>query len=156
MATGASISTIKAGLKAAYQNITMPGGLGAPTVITREMDGNPPSLPYVEIYTNPSRGIQQPDGENSYTVTRVFYARLYIAALPDDTPSIEDANYIKAENCIEPVEDYFYFTDDRLGVAFVTGHTVTADTAGVPLPTRANRNYVGVVFEHTVRYYRMR
>lgn len=156
MATGASISTIKAGLKAAYQSITLPGGLGAPTVITRELDGLPPSFPYVEIYTNPTQGILQPRDEGSYQVTRLFIVRLYTALLPDDTPSIEDADYIKAENCIEPVEDYFYFTSDRLGVAFVTGHRITADTAAVQLFTRANRNCVGVAFQHEVNYYRMR
>lgn len=156
MATGATIATIKAGLKAAYQAITLPGGLGAPTAITRELDGLPPSFPYVEIYTNPTQNIQQPNGEDSYTVTRGFIVRVYTALLPDDTPSIEEADYIKAENCIETVEDYFHFTDDRLGVAFVTRHKVTADTAGTMLYTRANRNCVGVAFDHVIDYYRMR
>jgi hypothetical protein len=156
MATGATIATIKAGLKAAYQEISFPGGLGLPTVITRELDGLPSSFPYVEIHTNPTQSITQPRDEQSYQVTRRFIARLYTALLPDDTPSIEDADYIVAENCIEPVTDYFYFTDDRLGVAFVTRHLVTADTAAVQLFTRANRNCVGVAFEHQVEYYRMR
>lgn len=156
MATGASISTIKAGLKSAYQGITLPGGLGLPTVITRELDGLPTSFPYVEIHTNPSRAITQPRDENSYQVTRLFIARVYTALLPDDTPSIEDADYVKAENCIETVTDYFYFTNDRLNVAFVTRHLITADTAAVQLFTRANRNCVGVAFEHQVEYYRMR
>ncbi len=156
MTTGATISSIKAGLKTAYEGITLPGGLGTPTVITRELDGLPPSYPYVEIYTNPSRGITQALGEDRYRTTRIFYARLYVALLPDDTPSVEDANYIKAENCIEAVEDYFMLTNDRLNVAFVTSHTITADTAGVPLFTRANRNCVGVIFEHSVDYIRMR
>lgn len=156
MATGASISTIKAGLKAVYQAISLPGGLGLPTVITRELDGLPASFPYVEIHTNPTQAITQPRDEGSYQVTRRFIARLYTALLPDDTPSIEDADYIKAENCIETVEDYFYFTSDRLNVAFVTRHAILADTAAVQLFTRANRNCVGVAFEHEVQYYRMR
>lgn len=156
MATGATISTIKAGLKAAYQAISLPGGLGVPTVITRELDGLPASFPYVEIHTNPTQAITQPRDENSYQVTRRFIARVYTALLADDTPSIEDADYIKAENCIETVEDYFYFTSDRLNVAFVTRHVILADTAAVQLFTRVNRNCVGVAFEHEVQYYRMR
>ena len=156
MATGATISTIKAGLKTAYQAISLPGGLGLPTVITRELDGLPASFPYVEIHTNPTQSITQPRDDGSYQVTRRFIARVYTALLPDDTPSIEDADYIKAENCIETVEDYFYFTSDRLSVAFVTRHILTADTAAVQLFTRANRNCVGVAFEHQVEYYRMR
>lgn len=156
MVTGASIATIKAGIATKFAAITLPGGLGAPTVITRELDGVPPSLPYVEVYTNPTRGIAQTQNEGSYEPTRLFISRLYVAALPDDTPSIEDADYVKAENCAEAVEDYFYFTDDRLGVYGVTAHRIVNDTAGAPLFTRANRNYVGIAFEHLVTYFRQR
>lgn len=156
MATGATISTIKAGLQAAYQGIALPGGLGAPSVITRELDGLPPSFPYVEIYTNPTQSITQPRDEGSYQVRRRFIVRVYTALLPDDTPSIEDADYVKAENCIETVEDYFFFTDHLLNVPFVVSHAIIADTAAVMLYTRANRNCVGVAFEHDVQYYRMR
>ncbi len=156
MSTGATIATIKAGLIAKYQAITLPGGLGAPTAIGRELDTVPPSVPYVEVYVNPTQSITQPSNEGSYRVVRSFIVRLYVAALPDDTPSIEDADYIKAENCIEVVEDYFYFTDDRLGVAFVESNRITADTAGAMLFTRANRNYVGVAFDHLVTYTRHR
>src|SRR5690348_10624828 len=131
MATGATIATIKAGLIARYQAITLPGGLGAPVVVGRELDSQPPTVPYVEVYVNPTQSIAQTQGEDSYIVTRRFIARLYVARLDDDTPSIEDADYIKAENCAETVEDYFYFTDDRLSVASVTGHRIVADTAGV-------------------------
>lgn len=158
MATGATISQIKAALKTAYSNITLPV-LGAPllaNIFTREMDSFPTTFPSVEIHTNPSEAIRKPLDEGSYLVTRKFIVRLYTAALPDDTPSIEDADYIKAENCIEAVEDYFQLSDDRLNVDFVLEHTVTADTAGVMLYTRANRNCVGVAFEHTTTYYRMR
>lgn len=156
MSTGASIATIKAGLKAAYEAISLPGGLGLPTVITRELDGVPPSFPYVEIYVNPTRQRAKSRSEDSVSAVRVFYARVYTALLPDDTPSIEDPDYIKAENCIEVVEDYFDFTDDRLNVYGVEDHFVTADTAGVMLYTRANKNCVGVAFEHTIKYYRQR
>lgn len=156
MATGATIATIKAGLVAKYQLISLPGGLGAPGAVGRELDGVPPSVPYVEVYTNPTQSITQPRDESSYEVARVFIARLIVAVLPDDTPSIEDADYVKAENCAETVEDYFYFTDDRLGVAFVTANRITADTAGAMLYTRANRNYVGIAFNHLVSYYRQR
>jgi hypothetical protein len=156
MSTGASIATIKVGLIAKYQAITLPGGLGVPTAIGRELDAVPPSLPYVEVYVNPTQSITQPSNEGSYQITRRFIVRLYVAALPDDTPSIEDADYVKAENCIEVVEDYFYFTDDRLGVAFVLQNRITADTAGAMLYTRANRNYVGVAFDHAITYIRQR
>lgn len=156
MATGATIATIKAGLLAKYVLITLPGGLGTPGAVGRELDTQPPSVPYVEIYVNPTQSITQSQGEDSYTVVRRFIARLYVAALPDDTPSIEDADYIKAENCAEAVADYFYFTDDRLNVAFVTSHRIVADTAGAMLYTRANRNYVGIAFDHAVTYVRQR
>jgi len=156
MSSGATIAIIKAGLIARYQAITLPGGLGAPAAIGRELDGEPPTLPYVEVYVNPTRSITQPNGEGSYTVVRPFIVRLYVAALDDNTPSVEDADYIKAENCIETVLDYFYFTDDRLNVAFVTRSRILADTAGVMLYTRANRNYVGVAFDHEITYVRQR
>lgn len=156
MATGATIATIKAGLLAKYQLISLPGGLGLPGGVAREVDLQPPSVPYVEVYVNPTASINQRRDEGSYEVVRPFIVRLYVARLDDDTPSIEDADYIKAENCAEAVEDYFYFTDDRLGVAFVTGHRITADTAGAMLYTRANRNYCGIAFEHQVTYYRQR
>lgn len=156
MATGATIALIKAALIAKYQAITLPGSLGAPTAIGRELDGIPPSLPYVEIFANPTQSITQVQSEGSYEVTRLFIVRLTVAAVPDDTPSIEDADYIKAENCAETVEDYFFFTDDRLGVAFVTRHVIVADTAGAMLYTRANRNYVGIAFDHAITYTRQR
>ena len=154
--TGATIAQIKAGLIAAYQAITLPGGLGTPTAIGREMDGNPPSLPYVEVHTNPSQSITQPRGEDSYQVTRRFIVRLYIKALPDDTPSVEIADYQLADSCVETVEDYFYLTNDRLNVAFVTDHRIVADTGGTRLFTRDNDNYVGVAFDHAVTYTRQR
>lgn len=156
MATGATIAAIKAALVAKYQLITLPGGLGAPLAIGRELDGVPPLVPYVEVYVNPTQSITQSQGEDSYIVTRRFIVRLYVAALPDDTPSVENADYIKAENCAEAVEDYFFFTDDRLSVAFVTRHVIVADTAGAMLYTRANRNYVGIAFDHAVTYERRR
>lgn len=156
MSAGATIAAVKAALITAYQQISLPSGLGTPTAIGRELDGVPPSLPYVEVYVNPTERIVQNRGEDSYEVTRRFIVRLYIAALTDDTPSIEDTDYIKAENCAEVVEDYFYFTDDRLNSAFVISNRVVADTAGVPLFTRANRNYVGIAFDHSITYYRQR
>jgi hypothetical protein len=158
MATGATISSIKTGLATAYAAITLPV-LGAPlaaNIFKREMDSVPSVYPSVEIYTNPSQAIRKPRDEGSYEVTRLFVVRLYTALLPDDTPSIEEPDYIKAENCIEPIEDYFQLTDDRLNTAFVLDHTVTVDTAGVMLYTRANRYCVGVAFQHQITYYRMR
>lgn len=158
MATGATISSIKTGLATAYAAITLPV-LGAPlaaNIFKREMDSLPSAYPSVEIYTNPSQAIRKVRDESSYEVTRLFIVRLYTAILPDDTPSIEDADYIKAENCIEAVEDYFQLTDDRLNTAFVLDHSITADTAGVMLYTRANRNCVGVAFQHVIAYYRQR
>lgn len=156
MATGATIATIKAGLIARYQAISLPGGLGTPTAIGRELDGSPPTFPYIEIYTNPTQRMSQNRGEDGYEITRRFFARLYVAAQPSDTPSIKDADYVKAENCIEPIEDYFYFTDDRLSVAFVTANQIVADTAPTVLPTRDNRLFVGVAFEHLITYIRQR
>lgn len=156
MSTGATIAQIKAGLIAAYQGITLPGGLGTPTVIGREMDGNPPTLPYVEVHTNPSQSIAQPRGEDSYQVTRSFIVRVYIKTLPDDTPSVEITDYELADSCVETVEDYFYLSDDRLDVAFVVNHRIVADTGGIRLFTRDNDNYVGVAFDHAVTYYRQR
>jgi hypothetical protein len=156
MAAGASISAIKAALVAKYQLISLPGGLGPPGAVGRELDLQPPSVPYVEVYVQPTQSIAQRENEGSYTVTRSFIVRVYVAALLDDTPSIEDADYIKAENCAEAVEDNFYFTDDRLGVAFDTRHVITADTAGAMLYTRSNRNYVGIAFEHQITYVRQR
>lgn len=155
MVTGASIATIKAALVTVYQAIDVPA-LDTITAVPREADSEPTSLPFVEIYTNPTQRIVQED-EDSYLITRRFIVRLYVAPLPDDTPSIEYPDYVKAENCIEPIEDYFYFTDDRLGrTAGVEDVRFEADTAGVMLYTRANQNYVGVAFNHTITYRRER
>lgn len=158
MSTGATVESIKTGLATAYAAITLPvlGAILSANIYKREMDSVPTVFPSVEIHTNPTQAIRKPLDEGSYVTTRIFIVRLYTAALPDDTPSIEDAEYIKAENCIEAIVDYFNVTDDRLNVAFVLNHSITADTAGVQLYTRANRNCVGVAFEHTVDYYRMR
>lgn len=156
MSTGATIATIKAGLIAKYQAITLPGGLGVPVAIGWEIDQEPPSLPYIEVHVNPTQRIAKPRDEGSYQVTRLFIVRLYIAPNNDKTPSVENPDFIKAENCIEPIEDYFLLTNDRLDVYGVTEHVMTADTAGTPFPTRANRDYVGVAFEHLITYYRHR
>lgn len=156
MSSGASIATIKAGLIAAYQAISLPGGLGTPNAIGRELDGSPPSVPYVEVHTNPTRTISQPRGADSYEVTRLFVVRLYVGALVDETPSIEDSDYIKAENCAEPVADYFHFTEPRLNVSGVITHQFTADTAGAAFPTRDNNLQVGIAFQHLITYTRQR
>jgi hypothetical protein len=159
MTLNASIETIKAALIDAYESITLPGALGMPTGISGELDGNPPTLPYVEVFENPTLAIRQPRDEYSYEVTRRFIVRLYIARLDRDTPSVSASNRQLANNCIEPIEDHFMFTDDRLGVDGVLSSTINADTSaigGTPLFTRANDNYVGVAFDHTVIYYRQR
>ncbi len=156
MTFGATIASIKTGLKTTYQAISFPGGLGYPTVINRELDGLPPSFPYVEIFTNPAEAVRKVRDEGSYETTRRFISRVSIALLPDDTPSIEDPDYIKAENCIEAIIDYFQLTDDRLNTAFVLNHEIRLDSAGVMLYTRANRNCVGIAFEHSILYYRSR
>jgi len=153
MSSGATIETISAGLIAAYQSISLPV-LGAPTAIGRELDATPPTVPYVEVHVNPSQSITH-IAQGRYRVVRRFVVRLYTAPLPDDTPSIEYPDYVKANNCVEAVEDYFMFTADRLNVAGVEHTTFSADTAGVMLYTRANRNYVGVAFEHVISYIRI-
>lgn len=156
MATGATIEGIKAALVAAYQLINLPGGLGFPGAVGRELDMQPSSLPFVEAFDNPSRSYSQSQGEDSYTATRPFIVRLYVARLDKDTPSIAEPDRVKANNCVEVVTDYFYFTDDRLNTAFVTGNRIIADTASTDLFTRADRNYVGVAFEHLITYIRQR
>jgi hypothetical protein len=158
MSTGATIEQIKAGLIAAYEAISLPT-LGNPTGLGDEMDGNPPSLPYVEVYDNPSQSITQPRDEGSYQVTRRFITRLYIARLDSDTPSLSLANRTLANNCIEAIEDYFYFDAPDLDVNFVLESRIVADTSamgGTGLFTRANDKYVGVAFQHDITYYRFR
>lgn len=159
MATGASIAAIKAALITAYQSISLPGGLGTPTAIGRELDGNPPTVPYIEVFPNPSTSYSQTD-EDSYITVRPFVVRLYVARLETDTPSLTLSDIELAENCAETITDYFIFEDDRLGrTAGVINSIIEADTAGfggTPLFTRQNDNYAGLAIRHVVEYIRER
>lgn len=160
MATGASIAAIKSALITAYQSISLPGGLGTPTAIGRELDGNPPSVPYIEVFPNPSTSYSYAQDEVIYTITRPFVVRLYVARLETDTPSLTLSDIELAENCAETITDYFIFEDDRLGrTAGVINSIIEADTAGfggTPLFTRQNDNYAGLAIRHVVEYIRER
>lgn len=151
-----TILLIQQAIADAYENIELPGSL-FPTGLIEEPDDNYDLiLPSVIIFRGQTLSMTEPSA-NAYIIQREFIARLYTGKLntENNAPSVNAALLEYAASTIEPIEDYFMFTDDRLNnTAGVRDSIIRADTGDTDLFSRDNRRYIGSAFSHVVTYRR--
>lgn len=146
-----TIQAIQDELIAAYQAITLPNGLGAPTGHKHEPNGGftASDLPAV-IVTRGVKLTQEPISSGRWRITREWLAEmyLYVIANGDDVQGTERDN---SGDCIDAVIEAFSPYDlTTTGVMF---HNITADTDGTVLMLRGtNVQIIGVALRHEVTY----
>ncbi len=157
--SSSTILSLQSAIAALYQNITLPNGLGTPTGLTVEPDGEFSALPTVVVLRQPAEQITL-ESAGSYLVQREFIARLYTARLSNDNPlpSASETALRYASDCAEAVEDYFNLTIQRLnGAPHVQKAWISADTADAKLQRVQGTTttlYAGIAFRHVVEYRR--
>jgi hypothetical protein len=151
-----TILLIQQALVDAYENIELPDAT-FPTGLDTEPDDNYDGiLPAVVIFRGLTISMTRLSA-NAYKIEREFIARLYTGILnvENDAPSVNEALLEFAASTVEPVEDYFMFTDDRLSnTPSVMDSIIRADTADTDLFSRDNRRYIGAAFSHIITYRR--
>ena len=150
-----SLQTIQSAIITAYQAITLPNSLGAPTGYKHEPKGGfgASQLPAVVVTRSMQTTAQSLSSEDRL-VTRLFIVDLYTYPLVESDP-VNATSRNNTADCIQTIETAF-INIHGLNALGVLAHQITSDTSDVPLISRDNtRRYLGVRFRHEVTYWQL-
>jgi hypothetical protein len=146
-----TINSIQTALETAYEGLTLPNGLGSPTVYEWQDDPNM-TAPAIVITrgTSPSN---TPIASDRRLIVREFIVDLFAYAV-DNSDSLFLTQRANTADCIDTIEQAFSLYG--LDADFVVTNRITADTGDVELyATQTNKNYIGVRFRHEVTYWQL-